>query len=73
MGEYENRVRAIEDCTMVYGRPETALDIAVDADARVAELEAAIRAVLADEESGAGGWGPDVTMVNRLRDALGGA
>lgn len=36
---------------------------------RVAELEAAIREVLADEETGTG-WGPDVTMVARLQAAL---
>ena len=38
--------------------------------ARVAELEAVIRETLDDEESRPGGWGPDVTMVLRLRDVL---
>lgn len=38
--------------------------------ARAAFLEDAIRAVLADEESQDGGWGPDVTTVAWLRDAL---
>ena len=37
--------------------------------ARVAELEAAIREVLADEETGTG-WGPDITMALRLKEVL---
>lgn len=39
--------------------------------ARASQMEAAIKTVLADEESGAGGWGPDVTMVALLREAVG--
>ncbi len=38
---------------------------------RIFTLEAAISRVLADSESGKG-WGPDVTMVGVLRDALNG-
>ena len=38
---------------------------------RVAELEAVIREVLADEETGEGGWGPDITMALRLKEVLG--
>lgn len=38
---------------------------------RASRMETAIKTVLADEESGAGGWGPDVTMVAILREALG--
>lgn len=41
------------------------------AERRVAELEAAVRAVLDDTESQhPGGWGPDVTTVEFLRRAL---
>ena len=36
---------------------------------RIAELESAIKKVLADEESGKG-WGPDVTTVKYLESAL---
>ena len=36
---------------------------------RVAELEAVIREVLADEETGTG-WGPDITMALRLKEVL---
>ena len=39
------------------------------AEERVKELEGAIKEVLADEESGKG-WGPDVTMVGVLKEAL---
>jgi len=35
-------------------------------------LRTAIQRVLNDEETGAGGWGPDVTMMFVLRDALDG-
>lgn len=46
-------------------------------EARVEQLETAIRKVLADEESqeqadGTWGWGPDVTMVAVLKEALDG-
>lgn len=37
---------------------------------RIARLEGAIEQVLADEESQDGGWGPDVTMVAVLKEAL---
>lgn len=39
-------------------------------EARVARLEEAIRIVLADDETGPGGWGPDVTMAQVLTDAM---
>jgi hypothetical protein len=29
-----------------------------------------LREVLDDEETGAGGWGPDVTMVPKLEEAV---
>lgn len=38
--------------------------------ARIKTLEDAIQAVLNDSESQEGGWGPDVTMLERLRAAL---
>lgn len=37
---------------------------------RVAILRAAIQEVLDDDETGAGGWGPDITMVAVLKQAM---
>ena len=37
---------------------------------KLTALRAAVQRVLDDEESGEGGWGPDVTMVAVLRDAI---
>lgn len=38
--------------------------------AREATLRAAVQEVLDDEESGPGGWGPDVTTVFTLKAAM---
>ena len=38
--------------------------------AKLMILRAAVQRVLDDEESGEGGWGPDVTMVTVLREAM---
>ncbi len=48
----------------------TAPLIAAEATARLATLRTAVQQVLDDEESGDGGWGPDVTMVTVLQDAM---
>lgn len=40
------------------------------AAAKLAALRAAVQAVLDDEESRPGGWGPDITMVGVLREAM---
>lgn len=40
------------------------------AERKLALLRAAVRLVLDDEESAEGGWGPDVTMVTVLREAM---
>ena len=37
---------------------------------KLAALRAAVQRVLDDEESGEGGWGPDVTCVSVLREAM---
>ena len=37
---------------------------------RIALLRAAIKTVLDDNETGAGGWGPDVTMAAVLEEAM---
>jgi hypothetical protein len=41
-----------------------------DAGRKLALLRDAVQRVLDDEESGEGGWGPDVTMVSVLREAM---
>jgi hypothetical protein len=41
-----------------------------DAGPKLAILRDAVQRVLDDEESGEGGWGPDVTMVTVLREAM---
>lgn len=51
----------------------TALDREAERDSLRAlcdKLAEAITTVLEDEETGAGGWGPDVTMAGVLRQAL---
>ncbi len=40
------------------------------AERKLALLRAAVQKVLDDEESGKSGWGPDVTMVTVLREAM---
>ena len=37
---------------------------------KLALLRNAVQRVLDDEESGEGGWGPDITMVTVLREAM---
>lgn len=37
---------------------------------KLALLRAAVQQVLDDEESGESGWGPDITMVTVLREAM---
>jgi len=37
---------------------------------KLAVLRAAVQQVLDDEESGESGWGPDITMVTVLREAM---
>jgi hypothetical protein len=37
---------------------------------KLAALRTAVQRVLDDEESGEGGWGPDITMVAVLREAM---
>lgn len=68
MGGVAAIVRSVDDARAAVARAQAGW-----LHARVLELEAAIRRVLEDEESRPGGWGPDVTMVAVLRDALGGA
>lgn len=41
------------------------------AEWKLAHLRKAVQQVLDDEESGESGWGPDVTMVTVLREAMG--
>lgn len=41
-----------------------------DAERKLALLREAVQTVLDDEESAEGGWGPDVTMVAVLRQAM---
>ena len=40
------------------------------AERKLALLREAVQRVLDDEESGDGGWGPDITMVTVLREAM---
>ena len=44
--------------------------IAADLAGRLAALRTAVQRVLDDDETGAGGWGPDVTMAAVLREAM---
>jgi hypothetical protein len=37
---------------------------------KLAVLRGAVQLVLDDDETGAGGWGPDVTMAEVLRTAM---
>lgn len=51
-------------------RQTAALGARVVAERKLAVLRQAVQLVLDDEESGESGWGPDVTMVTALREAM---
>ena len=63
--------KQVEELTVAYKEAKAQEKALLDPlTARIRELEAAIRRVLSDAESQEGGWGPDVTMVAVLQEAL---